>query len=183
MDRGEESYRRFLNGEERELATLLRLYREGLVLFIDGYVHSVADAEDLAEEVFVKLCVKKPPYKNAASFKTWLFTIGKRLAIDHLRRQKRLGTEEADEALPDEKRDVERAYLKKERDEAVLSALQKLPPEDARVLFLTYFEGLPRKEAGKVLGKSAHAVETQLWRAKKALRDLLEQEGFEYENL
>ena len=183
MDPGAESYRRFLAGDDKALTEILKQYREGLTLFLDGYVHNIADAEDLAQDVFVKLCVKKPPFKGESAFKTWLFSIGRRAAIDHLRKNRRVSDGPPDETLAAETQNVEETYLRAERDETVWRAMQRLPEAYREILFLTYFEGLPNKAAAKVLHKSTHNVETLVSRARKALRSALEKEEFDNESL
>ncbi len=183
MDPGAESYRRFLAGDEKALTAILKLYREGLVLFLDGYVHNIADAEDLAQDVFVKLCVKKPLFKGESAFKTWLYAIGRRAALDHLRKNRHAADEPPDEALAAETQNVEEMYLRAERDETVWRVMQRLPEAYREILFLTYFEGLPNRAAAKVLHKSTHNAETLVSRARKALRSALEKEGFDNESL
>jgi RNA polymerase sigma-70 factor (ECF subfamily) len=58
------------------------------VLFIQQYVGDFHVAEDISQDVFVKLYVKKPHYSPKASFKTWLYTIAKRESMNYLKRQK-----------------------------------------------------------------------------------------------
>ena len=61
MDRGTESYRRFLAGEEDGLVEIIRDYKDGLILYLNSFVNNIHTAEDLAEDTFVRLAVKKPP--------------------------------------------------------------------------------------------------------------------------
>ena len=59
----------------------------------------------------------------------------------------------------------------------------RLKPDYRQVLWLVYFEQFSMKEAARVMGKSVHSVETLAWRARQALREILEQEGYSYEEL
>ena len=92
MDNGASSYRRFLDGDDTGLAEIVREYSDGLTLYLCGIVNDFSTAEELMEETLFKLITKKPKYRSAYSFKTWLYTIGRHVAIDYLRRQKRADT-------------------------------------------------------------------------------------------
>ena len=70
MDNGASSYRRFLAGDDEGLADIIRTYRDGLIFYLNGFVNDIHTAEDLAEDVLVKLAVKKPAFREKSSFKT-----------------------------------------------------------------------------------------------------------------
>lgn len=89
MDQGGEYYRRYLHGDQDAFVSLVQMYMDGLVLFLTGITGDVTLAEDATEDTFVKLGVKRPHYSGKASFKTWLYTIGRNTARDHLRRYRR----------------------------------------------------------------------------------------------
>ena len=89
MDNGACSYRRYLAGDDSGLADIIREYRDGLIFFLTGLLGDVRAAEETAMDTFVLLGVKKPRDSGKAAFRTWLYTIGRRLAIDRLRREKR----------------------------------------------------------------------------------------------
>ena len=86
MDNGASSYRRFLDGDNSGLRDLIEEYRLPLQMFILSIVNNNEIAEDAAIETFVKLATKKPKYNGKASFKTWLFGIGRNTAVDFLRK-------------------------------------------------------------------------------------------------
>ncbi len=87
MDNGAGSYRRFRDeGDENGLAEIIRDHSDGLILYINSIVGNIHTAEDLAEDTFVFLGTKKPKDNGKASFRTWLYTIGRNKAIDYLRR-------------------------------------------------------------------------------------------------
>ena len=62
MDNGASSYRRFLNGDDKGLENIVRNYKDGLILYLNGFVNNVYIAEDLMEETFFKLIIKKPRF-------------------------------------------------------------------------------------------------------------------------
>ena len=178
MDNGKDCYLRFLAGDEDGLVGLLRLYRSGLILYVNTFTHNIFDAEDVVQDVFVKLCLKKPRYRDSASFKTWLYTIARNKALDFLRKKNAHDAPEAidDADLADEEAAVEESYLQQEKQQLVREAMRALKPEYAQVLFLTYFEDLSNQQTAKIMKRSVHSVETLNYRARKALKLLLEQE-------
>ncbi len=185
MDQGEDSYRRYLAGDDDGLAALVRLYRDGLMLFLNGYVGDLTVAEELAEDTFFRLMVKKPRFSGKSSFRSFLYGIGRHIALDYLRRGARsqpLTAEEADQALRDEHA-LERHVILEERKRAVHAALSELPRAYRQVLELVYFEGFAPREAGDVLAKNERQMKNLLYRARQALRLELEKDGFDYEDL
>ncbi len=182
MDIGDASYNRYLNGDDSGIGELIREYRDGLILFLNNYVRNINTAEELCEDTFVKLAVKKPRFRGNCSFKTFLYSIGRNIALDYLRKNKNsVPMEELDDI--EDKASLEREYIKQEQKRTLHSALKKLKPEYGRILWLTYFEELSNKEAAVVMGKSTHAIETLVYRARNALKSQLESEGFVYEEL
>ena len=81
MDKGADDYRRFLDGDVTGLAEIIGEYREGLILFVNGIVHDLHDAEDITEDTFVRLLVKTPAFSGKSSFKTWLYSIAHNIAL------------------------------------------------------------------------------------------------------
>lgn len=184
MDNGACSYRRFLDGDDDGLAEIIRAYRDPLIFFLNAYFRDLDEAEDAAEEAFIKLAVKKPRYNGKASFKTWLFTIGANVAKDRLRRAKRRGEVPIESAADlAAMEDIELSLIRQERKKALHEAMDRLSPEHGRVLRLIYFEDMSAKEAAAVLGKSVHATENLVYKARKALREQLEKEGYYHEDL
>ena len=86
MDNGASSYRRFVEGDQNGIVEIIRDYKDGLILFLNGFTRNIGLAEELMEETFVRIVVKKPKFSPKYSFKTWLYTVGRNVAIDYLRR-------------------------------------------------------------------------------------------------
>ncbi len=184
MDSGVGSYRRFLDGDESGLVEIIRDYKDGLILYINGIVHNIHIAEELTEDTFVCLAVRRPTDKGNGSFKTWLYTMGRNRALDYLRRQKRrreIPWEEGGDAA--EVQSVEEAYLKEERRRLLHRGMNRLKEEYRQVLWLIYFEGFTCRQAASVLKKRVHTVEVLVSRARRALVEELHKEGYTYESL
>ncbi|EWM52338.1 RNA polymerase sigma factor [Ruminococcus flavefaciens] len=152
MDNGASSYRRFREeGDLSGLAEIIRDYKDELILYIFSIVGNIHTAEDIAEDTFVLLGTKKPRDKGKGQFRTWLYTIGRHLAIDNLRKLGKLtavSVDDAPELISDEE-DLETSYIREERKIAVHRAMRRLIPQYRQVLGLIYFEGFSIKEAAE----------------------------------
>ncbi len=185
MENGAEIYRRFRNGDDSALVQLVELYKNGLMLYLCGFVGNIHTAEDLTEDCFLKLALKKPQFKGESGFKTWLYAIAGNLARDYLRKARRIAdkpVEDYAEIAADEA-DIEQRFLREERKLAVHGALKQLNSDYRQALYLVYFADFSNREAAQIMKKSVHAFENLLSRARKSLKNQLEKEGFTYENI
>ena len=185
MDNGAENYRSFLQGDDKAFVEIIRDYKDGLILYLNGFVNNILTAEELTEDVFFKLVTKKPRFNEKSSFKTWLYAIGRNTAVDYLRRNKKKKEVSAEEIreTEDERLSIEQSYIKQERLLLIHRALEKLKPEYKQVLWLVYFEDFSQKETAKIMKKSVHSIETLVYRARLALKAELEKGGFIYEDI
>jgi RNA polymerase sigma-70 factor (ECF subfamily) len=183
MDNGACSYRRFLDGDDEGFVEILRDYKDGLILYLTSIVGNIHIAEELAEDTFVLLGTKKPKDKGKGSFKTWLYTIGRNLATDTLRRRKDnvpldevAGVSESDDS-------VEEEYLRTERNASVRRCMDKLKAEHTQALWLVYFESFSYAEAARIMKKSPRQFDSLIYRARTSLKTELEKEGVTYDEL
>ncbi len=185
MDNGDASYSRFLDGDDSGIVELIRDYKDGLILYLYEICGNITTAEDLMEDTFVKLAIKRPRFGGRSSFKTWLYTIARNVAIDHLRRERKIKTVPEDECAEtaDDGAALESSYIIEERRITVHRAMQNLNPDYRQVLWLVYFEDLSNADAATVMGKTRRQIENLLYRAKLSLKSELEKEGFVYEEL
>lgn len=185
MDNGEEIYEKFLAGDKQGLQELVELYRDGLILYINNYIGDIVFSEDLAEDVFVELVVKKPHFNGKSQFKTWLYSIARHKALNWIKRNQRyvyISGEEMD-AISDNQADFERQYLKDEQKILLHHAMENLNDDYRQVLYLSYFEGFSNSEIAVVMSKSKRQIENLIYRAKLSLRNILVKENFIYEDL
>ena len=185
MDNGASSYRRFLEGDDWGLADLIEEYRLPLQMFLYSYTGNYETAEDAAIETFVKLATKKPKYNGKASFKTWLFRIGRNTAADFMRKAKRHETaniDDIDNPAIDKEHSPEELYIREERNRQLLASMKKLKSEYYEVLWLKYFENLQVKEIAVIMRKNEGNTKVLLGRAREALKVQLGKDGFDYEN-
>ena len=184
MDNGASSYRRFLDGDKNALIDIISDYREGLVLFLSHFTGDFCLAEEIAEETFVKLYADQPNFSGKSSFKTWLFTIGKNAAINHIKRLSRHREVPIDDFYDiADKENIERSYIRDEEKKQLLRALEKLNADYRQVLYLVYFENFSNTETAHIMGRSERQIRNLLYRSKESLRNILEKEGFRYEGI
>lgn len=183
MANGAECYRRFLDGDDNGIVEIIRDYKDGLILYLNGFVGNIHTAEELMEDTFVKLVVKKPRFSEKFSFKTWLYTIGRNAALDYLRRNSKKSDTPVDELEIADKENLELSYIREEQKIMVHRALANLKADYRQVLYLSFFEELSNEETAAVMRKTKRQVENLIYRAKQALKIELEKEGFTYEGL
>ena len=180
MDNGASSYRHFLDGYDSGIVEVVEEYKDALILYLNSYVCNIHTAEELAEDTFFKLMVKKPRFSGKSSFKTWLYAIGRNIAMDHVRRTSKLADELSEEIIAAEE-DLERSYLREEQKIILHRRLAGLKSEYRVALYLTFFEELSNEEAAKIMKKSKRQIEMLVYRAKQSLKNQLEKDGFVYE--
>ena len=183
MDNGASSYRRFLDGDDEGIEDIVRDFKDGLILYLNGIVKNIYTAEELAEDTFFRLMIKRPRFSGRSSFKSWLYAIGRNIALDRIRRDVKTSSipiEDMESYLSDEY-DLERSYIKEERKIRVHRAMGKLPDDYRQVLWLTYFEDFSNKETSVIMKKNDRQIRNLLYRAKQSLKCELEKEGFTYE--
>ncbi len=179
-EHGESSYRRVLEGDKKALEALLGLYGDSLVRFAYCYVKDSAMAEDIMEEAFATLLVKKKRFSGEENLRAYLYKITRNRCIDYLRWHKRrqpLG--DMENVLVGE--DLEETVGRREQNRVLYRSMQTLPEQYADILYLVYFEGYKIEEAAAILKKSKKQVYNLLARAKSSLKDAMQKEGF-YEN-
>lgn len=183
MDNHSEFYLRYLNGDDDAFIDLIREYKDGLILFLDGFTHDIYAAEDLAQETFVTIAIRKPVFVPRARFKTWLYTIARNLALDWIRKESKRSVVSVESLfeIPDDEISLEYNYLQNEKRIAVRRALRKLKCDYSQVLFLIYFEGFNNTQTAKIMKKSKRQIENLLYQAKKALKSELSKEELFYE--
>ncbi|MBE6848382.1 MAG: RNA polymerase sigma factor [Ruminococcus sp.] len=183
MGNDADRYRRFLDGDDDELVVIIETYYQGLSLYLNSIVKNICEAEEIMQETFVKLAVKKPKFNGKSSFKTWLYAIARNCAFNHMRTRSRFAAQPMDSAfqLSDET-DIERQYLLEERKIQLHRAMQQLKPDYAQVLYLKYFEDFDTEAIAGIMKKSKRQVGDLTYRAKQALKLELERMGFEYED-
>ena len=151
-------------------------HRRGLFTFLLRFLGERQSAEDLLQEAFLRVFASRDTYRPVAAFRTWLFTIARTLALDHLRARKgntALDPEQALARLTDPGATPPEQVEARELLERLETAVLELPPAEREVLLLSRFAGLTHTEIADVTGISPGAVRVALHRALRRLRNSL----------
>lgn len=180
-DTGAADYRRFLQGDNTALEDLVRAYSDELVRYAYCYVKNAAAAEDIMEDTFAALFVKRKSFGENGSFKAYLFRIARNKCFDRKRRERFVQDRNAEAVL--KSGDAEREIAVRERNRTLYLGLQSLPAQYGGVLHLVYLDGFSVEETARILGKTRKQTYNLLARAKTSLRTFLEKEGIGYEDV
>lgn len=169
MDNESEIIQAIIAGDDR-YAELVERYHVGLIIHCERIVQDRDDAEDIAQEAFVRGYLEMRKYDPAkARFSTWLYKIATNLALDHLRKYKRKMTVEDVEALAEATMPT---YLEDEERDAIRKAVESLvPPEYRRVIEAYYWDGKSYQEISTAEGIPLNTTRTWIRRAKLQLKE------------
>ena len=173
---------RVAQADENAFETLIERHQGAVIGMVAKMLGNASDAEDIAQQVFIRLWKSAPRYNPTAKFTTFLYTITRNLVFNESRRRSRkkefsmdereddyhLQTPDSNNASPDEK------MLHSELQTSVDRAIAALPEKQRLAVILRRYEELPYDEIGAILGLSKPAVKSQLFRARNTLRDALQ---------
>jgi len=176
----------FQKGDDSGFDRIVFHYRSMIYRFIYRYIQDLDRAEDLSQEVFLRVYRARKRYRPTAGFRTWLFTIAARLCLNELRsrrRERRIivrpgqgpGPDATQEDLLESARDplvegAREALERKELEEAINRAIADLPAGQRVAILLLRFENLSYREIADVLGLSVMAVKSLVNRGREKLR-------------
>lgn len=165
-------------GDLNGFAELVRRYERPVVHFCMRMLNSHSDAEEVAQDAFVRVHRHLDRLQPQAKFSTFLFGIARNLALNALRDARRRPAAGGDVAgempeLPDDARRPDRAARLREIEHAVERGLQALSPEHREVLVLRELQGLDYDAIAQITGCPAGTVKSRIARAREQLRLLL----------
>ncbi len=172
------------NNEPQAFRTLVNQHQDMIVNTCYGFVHNRADAEDVAQEVFIEVYRSIGKFRADAKLSTWLYRIAVNKSIDFLRKKKRKSwigsiqgmfeSEDKAHAIADRHQPTpQKALEQTERKEILQAAIDKLPDNQRIAFTLHKYEDLSYKEVAKVMNTSLSSVESLMHRAKKNLKKKL----------
>ncbi len=169
-------------GDMTAFETLVELHQGPVVGTVAKMLGSPTEAEDIAQQVFIRVWKSASRYEPQAKFTTWLFTITRNLVFNEVRRRKRKPTVSVEEREEESHQVVEDLHtaspdqdvLHSELERAVDRAIQELPEKQRLAVVLRRYEEMPYEEIGKVLSLSVPAVKSMLFRARTQLKESLQ---------
>lgn len=168
------------DGDESSFALLLQKYRSPLVNFLFRMVRDTATAEDLAQEVFLRVYRARKQYSPSAKFTTWLFRIATNLALNSVRDNRHHQMDvsldaPADEdqspmELPAREMPIDEHMVERDRSEFIRRTIAALPEKQRAAVLLHKYEEMDYGEIAKILDCSESALKSLLFRAYETLR-------------
>ena len=176
-------------GDEAAFANLVKAFQDKVYSYAYYVTGNRQDAEDVAQETFLKLWRTLGSYRGDCAPSAWIMQIAKHTCFDYLRAKSRRQTETlyddfdgeiADRPLPDA--DVQSnppdAAVQKEQRQAVAKGLAQLPQDQREVLTLCYINGLSYEQIALTLGQPPGTVKSRIRRAKNNLKNILKNGNF-----
>ena len=169
-------------GDERAFEALVERHQFRVVGTVAKMLGGESDAEDIAQQVFIRVWQSAPRYNPSAKFTTWLLTITRNLVFNEMRRRQRarlvpLDPGDADRApvghADASARSAPEEIADAELQDAITRAIASLPETQRMAVVLRRFEEMPYEEIARVLGTTVPSVKSLLFRARTDLRELL----------
>jgi RNA polymerase sigma-70 factor, ECF subfamily len=169
-------------GDDAAFEYLVQKYRRPMVSYMYRMCHNAAAAEDLAQEVFLRVYRSRGSYEPSAKFTTWLYRIATNLAVNHARdsRHERpentVSVDEPDQEtglaldLPDGSLTAEEGLLRRERMAAIRQRVQSLPERQRTAVIMHKYQQMDYHQIAEVLKLSESATKSLLFRAYETLR-------------
>ena len=175
---------RLRDGDDLALNELMARWQHPLANYLARFCGNEATAQDLAQDTFVRVYESRARYDTRGKFATWLYTIAGNLARNSHRWQQRHPTVSLDAPtdenggtlathLPDAASTPAASAEQGERAAAVRAAISELPEDQRAIVLMSEYEDRPHADIAAVLGCTAKAVETRLYRARQTLREKL----------
>jgi len=172
-------------GDDSAFQYLVEKYRRPMVNFMYRMAHNAAAAEDLAQEVFLRVYRSREGYEASAKFTTWLYRIATNLAVNHARDtrnerpEKLVSLDQPDDDtgltmdVADGSLTAEEMLLRRERLAAIRQRVQGLPERQRMAVVMHKYQHMDYRQIGEVLKLSESATKSLLFRAYETLRQQL----------
>lgn len=160
-------------GDREAFAALVESHKEFVYRVLFRMVGSEHDAQDLAQEAFIKCYRSLAGYRQDSAFRTWLHRLTVNVGLDWLRAHRRRPLQVPLEEPMVESEGVEEAAIRHEQRERLLAAIRSLPADYREAVLLRHYHRLAYEEIAQRTGTPIRTVETRLYRAKAMLRDAL----------
>ncbi|MBE0460679.1 MAG: sigma-70 family RNA polymerase sigma factor [Candidatus Aminicenantes bacterium] len=173
---------KFAQGNNAAFDQILRKYKRLVINLAYRFIQNRAEAEDIAQEVFLRVYYSAKRYKPKAKFSTWIYKITANICINNLRSKKHLQIVSLNKPISTTGNEMitempDPTYIhpsanseKKEINQLVKEAISSLPINQKMAVILQKYEGLSYREISEIMGCSIQAVDSLLQRAKQNLK-------------
>jgi RNA polymerase sigma-70 factor (ECF subfamily) len=171
----------FQQGRNEAFTKLVGRYKDQLINYLYRYLGDYDEADDVAQETFLRLYYKKDKYKPVAKFSTWLYTIATNLAKTHLRRRKRFSIlsfrhgadDDKRNDIPDNRYPADAEAERSLKEAMIQKALDAISPKYREVVVLSDIQELSYEEICTITGLNIGTVKSRLSRGRLQLKALL----------
>jgi RNA polymerase sigma-70 factor, ECF subfamily len=180
-----------LNKNPKKYGELVERYQKKLFVYLYRLIRSKEEAEDILQDVFVKVFKNLKSYDTKRKFSSWIYRIAHNEAVNRIKRKSFknfipwedvVSTKDKRE-MSDNREGADDAWIRKEDGDRVNKLMDKLPAKYKEILTLRYYADKSYEEIGKVLGKSVNTVGTLISRAKKKmLSELKKSKNYQEKN-
>lgn len=173
---------RIKHGDTDALRLLIETHQHRVIGTVAKMLGDDGDAEDIAQQVFIRIWKSAVRYEPTAKFTTWLFKITRNLVFNELRRRKRHPARSLDACGEDDRpmqtadpqaKGPDDALLDAEMQAAIQRSIEELPEIQRMAVILRRYDDIPYEDIGEILGLSVPAVKSVLFRARTELREKL----------
>jgi RNA polymerase sigma-70 factor, ECF subfamily len=178
---------RFQRGDIGAFSQLVQRHKTPLFNFILRHVRLPSAAEDLLQDVFLKVVQNSTEFKHEARFTTWVYTIARNLCIDHFRKMAHRNHDSLDQPRSSERKplgertqnqhidgNVERSALTRELRDQIVAAVENLPEDQREVFLLREVANLPFKEIALITDTPENTVKSRMRYALERLQSALQ---------
>ena len=164
---------KFLSGDEEGFTMLVKKYQGQVINIVYSLTGTTASADDIAQEVFIKVYNKLASFNRKARFFTWLYRISVNTAYNYLKREKRYASAERIEQAQAFNQSAWENLASQERQRFIRQALARLPFNFRSAIVLREIEGLSYKDIAGIMRCRIGTVESRLFRARQMLKEIL----------
>lgn len=173
------------DGDREAFRFLVEKYHVRVIRTCMGFVHNSADAEDIAQEVFIEIIRSAASFRSESGLSTWIYRIAVNKSLNHLKRASRrrivsfLAGSPSGEELYEKSLNVSSGehtddnLIRRDQAKALEKALESLPESQRTAFVLSRYEELSYREISDVMGLSVGSVESLIFRARKGLQQRL----------
>lgn len=178
-----------LKGNKHAYAFILRKYKDMIFSIALKFFKNREEAEDMTQEIFIKVYRVMAKYKGESKFSTWLYRIAYNTCLDKIKKNKRYSFIQKNENYANEagagQAEIFEEIDQRDKKQIIQAALSTLLSQDQTLIMLYYYEELSLKEIAEIIGIKENNVKVRLHRSRNKLAALLKgkEEILKYENL
>ncbi|MBB6218694.1 RNA polymerase sigma-70 factor (ECF subfamily) [Anaerosolibacter carboniphilus] len=173
----EEIVKRIIQGDHEMFPQLIDRYKDKIFALVYRYTNDYGEAQDIAQEVFIKIYKQMHTFRFQSKVSTWLYRVATNSCIDWSRKRKTKQDTTYlinEELVMDQERGPEQLMILNEQREAVRDVINRLPENYKLLIIMYHFQNMRYKEISEVLDMPMKTIETGLYRARAMIKKQME---------